>query len=312
MIKTAVLGANPAWQKILVFKKFSCGNVNRAVSAEEFASGKGVNFCRACSIHGTATPILLQFAGGENGQKLVSKIESSGILHKTSVTRQNTRCCITILDRENNSTTECIEPSYAASEDEINTLLAMAEEIMPECRAAAICGTLPGTTPAVVYTKFAEIAKKHGVPLLCDACKGVEGIFKTGCTTDLKINLEELQMLTGSESPLEAVKKLFSNYPSIRTAAITDGAKNAYASDGKKFITYQLPELQNIVSTLGCGDTASAVYSSCMAENIPFDTAFKKALAAASANCLSEICGDYNTADAARIEENITTSERMI
>ena len=312
MIKTAVLGANPAWQKILVFKKFSCGNVNRAESAEEFPSGKGVNFCRACSIHGSSVPVLLQFAGGENGQKLVSMLDRMNIIHKTSATIQNTRCCITILNRENNSTTECIEPSYAASEDEINTLLSMAEEIMPECKIAAICGTLPGNTSTDVYTKFAAIAKKYDVPLLCDACKGIEGIFAAGCTTDLKINLEELQLLTGEESPYTAVKKLFANCHSLRTVAITDGAANAFASDGKRFITYHLPVLQNIISTLGCGDTASAVYSSCLAENIPFDEAFKKALAAASANCLSEICGEYDIMDAAGIEINITTQERSL
>ena len=108
------------------------------------------------------------------------------------------------------------------------------------------------------------------------------------------------------------MKTVFRSYRNIRTAAITDGAGKAYASDGKRLVTYQLPALQNIVSTLGCGDTASAVYSSCLAENICFDTAFKKALAAASANCLSSVCGHYRQTDALDIENHITTSESLL
>ena len=85
--------------------------------------------------------------------------------------------------------------------------------------------------------------------------------------------------------------------------------KSIAAADGKILISYQLPEIKDIVSTLGCGDTASAVYSSCLAEGISFDIAFKKALAAASANCLSSTCGNYVPSDANRIEKLICMTE---
>ena len=311
-MKTAVLGANPAWQKTLVFEKFFCGTVNRAVTADEFASGKGVNFCRACEIHGSSTPVLLQFAGGDNGKKLVSMLDKLNIQHQTSITKNPTRCCITLLNRMDNSTTECIEPSFAASQEEADKLLAMAEKIMPECAIAAVCGTLPGDTDKSVYTKFAAIAAENNVPLLLDACKGIDGIFSTGCTVDLKVNKEELLNLTSQNSVENAMRYLFSNYSSLRTAAVTDGADKAFASDGRKLVSYQLPEIKDIVSTLGCGDTASAVYSSCLAEGLSFDIAFKKALAAASANCLSSTCGIYVPADAEKIENLISMTERAL
>ena len=311
-MKTAVLGANPAWQKTLVFEKFSCGTVNRAVSADEFASGKGVNFCRACEIHGTSTPVLLQFAGGDNGKKLISMLDKLNIRHCTCMTQNPTRCCITILNKMDNSTTECIEPSFAVSRDEAEKLLAMAEKIMPECAIAAVCGTLPGDTDKSVYSRFAAIAAKNDVPLLLDACKGIDGIFSTGCKINLKVNKEELMTLASKDSVDTAMRYLFSQYPSLCTVAVTDGADKAFASDGEKLVSYQLPEIKDIVSTLGCGDTASAIYSSCLAEGISFDIAFKKALAAASANCLSSTCGNYIQSDAKKIEELICLTESTL
>lgn len=310
--KIAVLGANPAWQKTLSFKKFSCGKVNRAYQLDEFASGKGVNFCRASIVYGSAEPYLLQFAGGENGKRLVDMLDKLAICHLTSFTATPTRCCTTILNESDNSTTECIEPSYTVSESETANLLEMAEKIMPECCFAAVCGTLPGETDKMVYREFASIAAKNSVPLLLDACKGVDDVFTTGCGIHLKINREELFSMTGKENVEEAFAKLFSTYPAILSAAVTDGPEQAFASDGKKLVKYQLPKLDNIVSTLGCGDTASAVYSGALADGLDFEPAFKKALAAASANCLSHLCGSFNTADADKIESSITVSREKI
>ena len=305
MIKIAVLGANPAWQKTLHFDDFKCGKVNRAADIEEFPSGKGVNFCRAVLICGISTPVLLQFAGGNNGRKLVNALDKLNIEHATSFTATDTRCCTTILNKFDSSTTECIEPSYSVNDEEINQLISMAKEVIPQCQAVAFCGTLPGSTDKKVYELISEIAAKNAVPLLLDVCKGIENVLRSDAQTHLKINRDELFLLTQQSDVKVAIKQLFNSYPSLQTAAITDGPERAYASDGKLFVSYDLPKLDNIVSTLGCGDTASAVYCSHIASGIPFDIAFKKALASASANCLSTLCGEFKITEAEKIEKKI-------
>ena len=65
----AVFGANPSWQKTLSFEHLLPGEVNRARSADAYASGKGVNFCRAATCHGLCRTRLFQFAGGGNGRR---------------------------------------------------------------------------------------------------------------------------------------------------------------------------------------------------------------------------------------------------
>ena len=303
MKKIAILGANPAWQKTLSFSGFATGKVNRADSLEEFASGKGINCARACRCYCKSIPYILQYAGGENGKRLVEFLDKENFLHATVKTAAPTRCCTTLLDKVSGTTTECIEPSYSAEKQETRELLTLAEKTLAQCNAAAVCGTLPGNTPTDVYTSFGLLARKYNVPLLLDACKGVDGVLDCGCTVDLKINLEELFQLSGCTKVESAIEKLFTHYSHLRYLAVTDGPGTAFASDGKKLVSYSIPELQNITSTLGCGDTATAVFCTELAAGTPFDISFKYALGAASANCLTALCGQFDPQMALKISD---------
>ena len=71
MKKIAVMGANAARQKTLIFDRLCPGEVNRAVSMSEIPSGKGINFCRAARNWNRAEAVVIQFAGGDNGKYLV-------------------------------------------------------------------------------------------------------------------------------------------------------------------------------------------------------------------------------------------------
>ena len=303
MKKIAILGANPAWQKTLSFSNFSTGKVNRASKLEEFASGKGINCARACRCYRKSEPYILQFAGAENGKRLTDFLDAQSFRHTTVNTATPTRCCTTLLDIQNKATTECIEPSYTVSQTEVEELLRGADDLLSFCDAAAICGTLPGETSGDVYTEFALIAKKYNVPILLDACKQVTDLLACGCTVDLKINLEELFQLTGCQDVRSAMKALFERYSNLRCAAITDGPGTAFASDCKRFVEYTLPELPEIISTLGCGDTATAVLCTELACGTAFDEGFRYALGAASANCLSSLCGSFDPIKAKEISD---------
>ena len=305
MKKTAILGANPAWQKTLFFSGFSTGKVNRADTLTEFASGKGINCARACRCYGKSEPYVLQFAGQENGRRLVSFLDKEHFHHATVETIAPTRCCTTLLDANTGTTTECIEPSYSATQQEISLLLSEADKLLAGCDACAVCGTLPGNTPTAVYTSFALTAKKYGIPLLLDACKGINDALDCGCTIDLKINAEELLLLSGCSEISPAIRKLFDIHSNLRYIAVTDGPGTAFASDGKSLFSYTVPRLPEIISTLGCGDTATAVFCTELALGTPFEVSFKYALGAASANCLSSLCGHFDPVKAQEIAENI-------
>ena len=182
MKKITVIGANPAWQKTLIFPEFTINQVNRAESILEFASGKGINFCRAAGVWQQCRPEVIQFTGGGNGKNLISALDSEGLAHRSIPTETPTRCCITCLDQKNHATTECIEPSYAVSATEADALVKAASESLESSGLLAICGTLPGTGDPVLYARLAELSSCFQVPILLDAYKNAGAIFTSGGT----------------------------------------------------------------------------------------------------------------------------------
>ena len=122
MNKLAVLGPNPAWQKTLFFQSFTKGAVNRARRMDELASGKGINFCRALSCAKKSSFTLIQFSGGDNGEKLDAALKSSGMEFISVKVSGPTRCCTTCLDEKAQVMTEIIEPSFPASAAEVDAM----------------------------------------------------------------------------------------------------------------------------------------------------------------------------------------------
>lgn len=308
------LGPNPAWQKTLFFDGFSYGEVNRAADISCFAAGKGVNFVRAAGCHGAAAAEVLQFCGGANGDLLEADLRREGLSFHSIRTAVPTRCCTTCLDMSDSVMTELIEPSYAASGEEVAAMLDYldGEIASGSVSAVACCGTLPGKTDPELYVRACRKAVAAGVPVLLDAFHHIDEILRLPGRVYLKINREELGKLTGVSGMEEGLKKLFASSAVPAFAAITDGPGKAFACDGRRMAVYTIPRLQKVVSPLGCGDTASAVLLSEIVSGGDLFTGFKVALAAASANAMSAMSGSFDTEDADRIAHAIEVGYREV
>ena len=301
MKKLAILGPNPAWQKTLFFTDFVKGAVNRARKMEELPSGKGINFCRALSCHGQSSFSLIQFTGGDNGDKLEKALKQTNWNVCSIRSAGPTRCCTTCLDENAQVMTELIEPSFPASEAEIKAMLSAFETELVQASGTAFCGSLPDGTDPSLYTRAAELAHKYDVLLLIDAFRDLDEVFAAGAQILLKINKEELEKLSGEKGIPEGLRRLFADSPTLKYAAITDGPDTAFASDGNMLGCFTLPALPFVASPLGCGDTASAVLLSELCSGKDLFTAFQSALAAASANCLNPTPGKFLPEEARKL-----------
>ena len=311
MKKIAVMGANAARQKTLKFNSFNYGEVNRAVSMDVCAAGKGINFCRAAGVYGQAYGVLIQFAGGENGRFIENFLREEKLDVVNIRTAAPTRCCITCLDVQNQVMTEVIEPSFPATADECDEFIKAFCAALKDADGAAICGSLPDGTDPSLYLRAGSAALDAGVPLLLDAYKNLETLLLKGGNIILKINREELAKLTGIEGVEAGLIKLFDTY-SIRYAAITDGSSTAYASDGKTLATFAIPEVDPVVNPIGCGDTASAVLMSELCCGCDFFEAFRIALGCASANVMSLMPGDFDVATAKLLAGKTVVAENIL
>ena len=297
-------GFNPARQKVITFAHLRSGKVNRAAALEEFPSGKGINFCRAVLCHQKVRPYLIQFCGGNNGLFIDREIKKEGMSFYSVQTKSETRCCDTCIDLASGEVTELIEPSYPATWQEVEEYVQHFTESSAASSAVSFCGTLPTGTDKTLYARLARLTAAAGLPLLVDAWRDVEDIFSSGADIVLKINREELADLTQKNSVPEGLRFLKSRW-GISRAAITDGPEQAYAFDGQSIMRYTLPRLEKVVNPIGCGDTASAVLLSELVCGSALFDAFSAALAAASANCLSSLCGSFKLPEAQMLQEQI-------
>lgn len=298
--KILIAGPNPSWQKTMIFEHFAAGRVNRAESMHIFASGKGVNAARAVSTWNQAEARVLQFAGGANGRDLTARLQADNIAHVTVRTAGETRSCTTCLDR-NGAMTELIEPSVPVSADELAQYMAFFREFAPKFDGVIACGTAPGGANLEYCRALShEIVCGPEMPLLLDACKDISPLLESGRVTCLKLNAEELSELAGPSPIPEALTAAREKY-GLPMAAVTDGAEPAYFSTCDGLWRYTLPALPRVVNPLGSGDSCNGILWSEILRGTAPELAFRFALAAASANCLSLFCGHFPVADAANI-----------
>ncbi|MDD5597408.1 MAG: PfkB family carbohydrate kinase [Victivallaceae bacterium] len=301
--KILALGPNPAWQKTLFFEELRPGEVNRAYKIHSFASGKGINFCRAAGCWGDPQVELLQFAGGDTGKRLCACLEDEGIKNRTVRTEQVTRTCYTCLSA-NHAMTELIEPSAPINEDEIRQYHDILRQRVKNFDGIAFCGTLPTGSSIEIYRRAAEIVRGAKLPLLIDSWQNIAPVLEVGGDIIFKVNADEIKIVAGENDVVGAMRLLLDKY-GLKAVAVTDGPGKAFLVCSGKLYVYELPVLDKIVSSLGCGDTNASIFFTEYIAGAPPEKAFAEGLAAASANCLTATCGDFNRKTAAKLYEKI-------
>lgn len=315
MQRVLVVGANPAWQKTLSFPHFSPGAVNRALRADAAPGGKGVNFCRAARCHGAASPWLFHFSGGDAGRRLDAALAAAGVGLTAVPVPGETRVCTTLLDAAGGMT-ELIEPSATVPPAAVAALLAALETALAGegVAAVAMVGTLPGGTDVALYRDVACLAARAKKKFLLDAAGGAAGALdavRAAAGVLWKVNREEFARALGADEAggagegagvalAAALEEAGRRWPRA-AIAVTDGPAPAWLRWAGRTWRYRIPSPEKIVSPLGCGDTAAAVWLGEVLRGVAVPEAFALALGAASANCLSALCGEFSPAAAARL-----------
>ncbi len=288
----AVFGANPAWQKTIFFDRLTPGEVNRAAKLTAFASGKGVNFCRASACAKLTDTHLFQFADGDNGRKHQISLDAEKIAHTSIPTGSETRVCATCIDLASGQTTELIEPSFPADRAACDEMVERWQSALPRFDGAAITGSLPDKTDPALYCRIAEAAVAQKLPLLIDAVSGILPTLEKLDRFILKINAGELKKLLQVHDLHQALHHAATRWQHA-VFAITDGASEAYLAADGAFYRYRLPRI-DVVNPIGSGDTCSAILMGRLLTGMEAPQAFACALAAASANCLDPTPGHFD------------------
>ena len=307
---------NPAWQKTLFFERFVPGAVNRARALRECGGGKGVNLARALRCRNEAV-ITALFTGGTTGERLVAELRSRGVGFLAVPVPGPTRTCVTAVDETAGTVTELIEPSGVVPREKAEEMGALlAARIAAGTAGVALCGTLPPGVPAGIYARTAAAARAGRAPVLLDAVRGMETVLEQGVDL-LKINRGELRDLTGESDPEAGCSRCFERFR-VSWLGVTAGGDRAFLAGPDSRFVFRLPGLPRFRNASGAGDCASGVFLAEIAAAVRAGAgtaaelrpervaaAFARALAAASASCMTELPALYDPAEQDRIEEKL-------
>jgi fructose-1-phosphate kinase PfkB-like protein len=270
MAKVLVAGLNPAWQKILEFGSFSPGEVNRAASLIQLASGKGMNAAKVLRRLGHEVH-LLQVLGGANGQRCLVACQALGIASLHAWIEEETRTCTTLVDRALGTATEIIEPFEIEADGVSDALVGM---IPPGggFDAVLVCGTAPQGLPAGLYGRILDRAAAPHV--LLDACKEVDAALLDKASW-VKVNRKEYGVLAPLGTGLR---------PDF---LVTDGAADAEVlRAGKAVHRIAPPRLERAPNPIGAGDAVAGGTLHFLLDGLEPAEAFRRGMAMGSASCL--------------------------
>ncbi|HEY2840287.1 MAG TPA: PfkB family carbohydrate kinase, partial [Pirellulales bacterium] len=189
-------GLSPAWQQILLFDRFTPGEVNRASESHWCASGKVLNV--GLGLHSLgAESLTISPTGGPGGEMIEREFRDRGAPLAAIRSTHATRVCTTILDRATRVTTELVEAAPPLSPAELAEFTTRFATAAPQASALVLTGSLPAGTPPTFYRDLLRAAP--AVPAILDA-RGPELLAALDCRPlVVKPNREELGMTFGRE-----------------------------------------------------------------------------------------------------------------
>jgi fructose-1-phosphate kinase PfkB-like protein len=178
----------------------------------------------------------------------------------------------------------------------------------------ALCGTFPPGVPDTFYEEAVRAARHRGIPVLLDGYRGVLPTLQAGVEL-LKVNAAELCALMERDDLAGAAADCLAAFP-VRWLAVTAGGGQAHLFRAGEKWDFTLPKLERVLNPIGAGDTAAAVLLAQVAgrralleEPAGMVGAFRQALAAASASCLTPEPARFDPAAAATLATRIVVQK---
>ena len=284
---------NPSIDFIVRVKDFQLGETNRAYEDNFFAGGKGIMVSKLLKNVKTDC-INLGFLGGFTGAFIEQNLKKLNILSDFVTVNENTRVNVK-LKTETETEINCQGPKISDSEK---------EEFLDKIRKiksddfVILSGSVPSNLGNDFYITIIEILNKNGVKFTLDS---------SGETFSKSLKYKPFLIKPNKDELKEYARREFKNNQEIvnyvrenlvdkaEYVIISLGGEGALYID-KKFslFAYPLRVKENVVNTVGAGDSVVAGFVNYMLKHNDVERAFRFAVACGTATSFSEDIGELN------------------
>ncbi len=276
---------NPLLERRLTFKSISIGGVNRSVSENFYAGGKGINVSRQLNKIGIKNTALT-FLGGQNGKLLRRTLENEGINFNVVSIKSETRYAAVTIDESKNQLTSYFSPNSEISKKEVDEFVEKMDKAIQNSSIVIFAGSAPTDYTAKIFIEGIKLANKHDkISLLDTYGNHLEECIKLSPFA-VHNNKSEIENSLGQklERENDFHKSLNFFYESgIKMAFITDGENPVFASKFDFHYKVEPPKI-NFLNSLGSGDAFMSGIIYGLDQSLVYDDFLKLAVALGSLN----------------------------
>lgn len=284
---------NPSIDFIIKVKDFQLGETNRAYKDNFFAGGKGIMVSKLLKNVKTDC-VNLGFLGGFTGTFIEQNLKKLNILSDFVTVNENTRVNVK-LKTETETEINCQGPKISETEK---------EEFLDKIRKTKsddfviLSGSVPSNLGNDFYITIIEILNKNGVKFTLDS---------SGETFSKSLKYKPFLIKPNKDELKEYAKREFKNKQEIVDYVrenLVDKAEHVIISLGgegalyidKNFSLFAQPlrVKENVVNTVGAGDSVVAGFVNYMLKHNDTEKAFRFAVACGTATSFSEDIGELN------------------
>ncbi|TCP93203.1 1-phosphofructokinase [Cricetibacter osteomyelitidis] len=257
--KVATITLNAAYDLVGRLPRIQLGEVNTVETLGLFPAGKGINVAKVLNDLAVKTAVG-GFLGEDNQGDFEHMFNTLGLEDRFQRVAGKTRINVKITETEAD-VTDLNFLGYEISEADWAKFVQDSVNYAKQFDIIAVCGSLPrGVTPEK-FTAWLSQLNTTGAKVVLDSSNAALTAGLRANPWLVKPNHRELEAWIGHELPtlndiVVAAKKLKSQ--GIANVIISIGANGALWLSDRAVIQAQPPKCQNVVSTVGAGDSMVA------------------------------------------------------
>lgn len=298
LIMITTITFNPSIDRMYRVNSINIGEVQRVVSTNATAGGKGLNVTKVCKILGE-DPLAMGFIGGFNGAFIKDELIKLDIKNKFTEIKQETRNCLNIIE-DNKVSTEFLEKGPIIEKSDLEKFENDIKEVIKDTKILIASGSYCQNIPLDYYEKIGHICRENNIKFILDTSGEPLKVALKSKPYLIKPNTDEIRQILGTN--VESRDEVISSGKKL----LEMGAQNVCISLGKDGMIYlnedgvyeaKVPKIE-AVNTVGSGDSTIAGFGVGILRGYEVEDLLK----------LSNACGISN---ALNIETGFVTLEEV-
>ena len=259
MAKVATITLNAAYDLVGRLKRIELGEVNTVETLGLFPAGKGINVAKVLKDLGVDVTVG-GFLGEDNQGDFVTLFDKLGLQDKFQRVPGRTRINVKITETDAD-VTDLNFLGYEISESAWQQFVADSLAYCQSFDIVAVCGSLPRGVTSDLFADWLKQLHQAGIKVVLDSSNAALTAGLSARPWLVKPNHRELEAWVGYslnslEEIVSAAKKLKAQ--GIANVIISMGAQGSVWLSDEGVIQAQPPKCENVVSTVGAGDSMVA------------------------------------------------------